>query len=54
MFPSPAGAYRNVGYALLASHLTSGADGFYHEQTELWSERGELLVSAQLHRSASM
>jgi hypothetical protein len=36
--------------ALLANRVVAASDGHYYEHTEIWSEREEVLVSAQLMR----
>jgi hypothetical protein len=50
VFPSQETAYDNVRHALLATRVIGATDGNYFEQSELWSEYGDLLVSAQLNR----
>jgi hypothetical protein len=50
VFTAPDAAYENLGSALLGSRLTSVVDGYYFEKQEIWSERGDLLVGAQLVR----
>jgi hypothetical protein len=50
VFTAPDAAYENLGSVLLGSRLTSVVDGYHFEQQEIWSERGDLLVGAQLVR----
>jgi len=50
MFPSPETAYGSVGFALLATKVTSATEGHYHDHVELWSERGDLLATAAVLR----
>ena len=47
---SPDEAYADLSNALLASRLKSSADGYQFEQQEIWSDRGDLLVDAQIVR----
>ena len=49
-FTSPGEAYSDLSDALLASRLKSSADGYQFEQQEIWSDRGDLLVDAQIVR----
>lgn len=49
-FPSPGGAYVDLNNALLASRLKSAADGYQFEQQEIWSDREDLLIDAQIVR----
>jgi len=49
-FTSPDAAYADLGNALLASRLKSSANGYQFEQQEIWSDRGDLLVYAQIVR----
>ena len=49
-FTSPDEAYADISNALLASRLKSSADGYQFEQQEIWSDRGDLLVDAQIVR----
>jgi len=49
-FTSPDEAYADLSNALLASRLKSSADGYQFEQQEIWSDRGDLLVDAQIVR----
>ena len=49
-FTSPNEAYADLSNALLASRLKSSADGYQFEQQEIWSDRGDLLIDAQLLR----
>ena len=49
-FTSRDEAYADLSNALLASRLKSTADGYQFEQQEIWSDRGDLLVDAQIVR----
>jgi hypothetical protein len=49
-FTSPEEAYADLSNALLASRLKASADGYQFEQQEIWSDRGDLLVDAQIVR----
>jgi len=49
-FTSPEEAYADLSNALLASRLKASADGYQYEQQEIWSDRGDLLVDAQIVR----
>ena len=49
-FTSPGGAYADLSNMQLASRLKSTADGYQFEQQEIWSDRGDLLVDAQIVR----
>jgi hypothetical protein len=49
-FTSRDDAYADLSNALLASRLKSAADGYQFEQQEIWSDRGDLLVDAQIVR----
>jgi len=49
-FTSPDEAYADLSNALLASRLKSSADGYQFEQQQIWSDRGDLLVDAQIVR----
>jgi hypothetical protein len=49
-FTSPDEAYADLSHALLASRLKSSADGYQFEEQEIWSDRGDLLVDAQIVR----
>jgi hypothetical protein len=40
----------DLSNALLASRLKASADGYQFEQQEIWSDRGDLLVDAQIVR----
>jgi hypothetical protein len=40
-----------VGHALLANHLSATAEGYCFELSEVWSDRGELLATAELIRA---
>jgi hypothetical protein len=50
-FPATQAAYDHVGHALLANHLSATADGYCFELSEVWSDRGELLATAELIRA---
>jgi hypothetical protein len=50
LFPSPDEAYRMDGHLLLASRLVAATEGHSFEETEVWSERGELLAVSQIVR----
>jgi hypothetical protein len=49
-FTSPEHAYTDLSIALLASRLKSTVDGYQFEQQQIWSDRGHLLVDAQIVR----
>ena len=49
-FSSPDDAYTNLSTTLLATRLKSSADGYQFEQQEIRSDRGDLLVDAQIVR----
>jgi len=49
-FTSPEEAYADLSNALLASRLKASADGYQFEQQEIWSDRRDLLVDAQIVR----
>jgi hypothetical protein len=49
-FTSPDEAYTDLTNALLASRVKVSADGYQFEQQEIWSDRGDLLVDAQIIR----
>jgi len=49
-FTSPENAYADLSSALLATRLKSSVDGYQFEQQEIWSDRGDLLVDAQIVR----
>ena len=49
-FTAPSSAYRDVRVALLANRLTAVVEGHFFEQTQIWSQRGELLATAELIR----
>jgi hypothetical protein len=49
-FTSPEETYADLNHTLLASRLKSSADGYQFEQQEIWSDRGDLLVDAQIVR----
>ena len=49
-FPASEDAYRNVNFALVANKLDIVTNGHYFEQTEVWSEHGDLLIAARLLR----
>ena len=49
-FTCPDEAYADLNNTLLASRLKSTADGYQFEQQEIWSDRGDLLVDAQIVR----
>ena len=49
-FTSRDEAYADLSHALLASRLKASADGYQFEQQEIWSDRGDLLVDAQILR----
>jgi len=50
-FPATQAAYDHVGHALLANHLSATAEGYCFELSEVWSDRGELLATAELIRA---
>jgi hypothetical protein len=49
-FPAPDAAYERGTHVLLANRLTAADEGHHHEHSEVWSERGELLLAARLLR----
>jgi hypothetical protein len=49
-FTSRDEAYTDLTNALLASRVKASADGYQFEQQEIWSDRGDLLVDAQIVR----
>ncbi len=51
-FPADQAAYDHVGHALLANHLSATAEGYCFELSEVWSDRGELLATAELIRAS--
>ena len=48
--PRAEDAYRNVNFVLVANKLDIVTNGHYFEQTEVWSEHGDLLIAARLLR----
>ena len=50
LFSAADSSYDNTNFALVANRLSAGTDGHYFEHSEIWSERGELLITAQLLR----
>ena len=50
-FPSDQATYDRVCHALLANHLSATAEGYCFERSEVWSDRGELLATAELIRA---
>jgi hypothetical protein len=50
-FPADQAAYDHVRHALLANHLSATAEGYCFELSEVWSDRGELLATAELIRA---
>jgi hypothetical protein len=50
-FPAGQAAYDHVSHALLANHLSATAEGYCFELSEVWSDRGELLATAELIRA---
>jgi hypothetical protein len=51
-FPSDQAAYDRVRHALLANQLIATAEGYCFERSEVWSDRGELLATAELIRAS--
>jgi hypothetical protein len=49
-FTAPNAAYDHARDAVLASQATATADGYYFERLEVWSDRGELLATAEIVR----
>jgi hypothetical protein len=49
-FSAPDASYDNTNFALVANRISTVTDGHYFEQSEIWSEQGELLITAQLLR----
>jgi len=50
LFSAPDSSYDNTNFALVANRISTGTDGHYVEHSEVWSEQGELLITAQLLR----
>ena len=50
LFSAPDSSYDNTNFALVANRMSTGTDGHYFEHSEVWSEQGELLITAQLLR----
>jgi hypothetical protein len=50
LFSAPDSSYDNTNFALVANRMSTGTDGHYFEHSEIWSEHGELLITAQLLR----
>jgi hypothetical protein len=50
LFSAPNSSYEHTNFALVANRMSTGTDGHYFEQSEIWSEQGELLITAQLLR----
>jgi hypothetical protein len=50
-FPADEQVYNSVRQALLANQLTGAADGYYFERSQIVSDRGELLATAELVRA---
>jgi hypothetical protein len=51
-FPADQAVYDHVRHALLANHLSAAAEGYCFERSEVWSDRGELLATAELIRAS--
>lgn len=51
-FPADDQAYDSVRHALLANQLSGVADGYYFEHSQIVSDRGDLLATAQLVRAS--
>lgn len=49
-FPADDQTYDSVRHALLANQLIGAADGYYFEHSQIVSDRGELLATAELVR----
>jgi hypothetical protein len=49
-FSAPDSSYDNTHFALVANRMSTTVDGLYFEHSEIWSEQGELLITAQLLR----
>jgi hypothetical protein len=49
-FTAPSSAYHDLRHALLANQIASVSDGYYFERSEVWSEHGQLLATAELLR----
>ena len=49
-FTASHAAYKRAHHALLANQISSISDGNYFERSEVWSDRGELLATADLLR----
>jgi hypothetical protein len=49
-FTAPHATYRRAHNAMLANQISSISDGHYFERSEVWSDRGELLATADLLR----
>jgi hypothetical protein len=50
LFSAPDSSYDNTNFALVANRMSTSTDGHYFEHSEIWSEQGELLITAQLLR----
>jgi hypothetical protein len=53
-FPADDQTYNSVRHAVLASRLTGVVDGYYFEHSQIGSERGELLATAELVRARAI
>src|SRR5260370_225830 len=51
-FRADKGPYDHGGHARLANHLSATAEGYCFELSEVWSDRGELLATAELIRAS--
>jgi hypothetical protein len=49
-FTASRATYDAVHHALLANQISTITDGYYFERAEVWSDRGELLATAELLR----
>jgi hypothetical protein len=50
LFSAPDSSYDNTKFALVANRMSTGTDGHHFEHSEIWSEQGELLITARLLR----
>jgi hypothetical protein len=51
-FTAPDAVYPRARHLLLANQVTAIADGHHFERSEVWSDRGDLLATAELSRSS--
>ena len=53
-FPADEQTYKGVRHVLLANQFTGAANGYYFEHSQLFSDRGELLATAELVRTRAL